>query len=245
MVTVRGQRGGLRLARPASEINVGAVVRRSEADLDMMPCFGAQGACVIKPDCVLAVAVDDALRAFLAVLDGYTLADLVRPRAALARLLRARRSGVTSPAGAGEVETRSVEGEGDRVASLYLRYLHRAGPIALTLLRFAPSTSPAPAGEVIPRVARDRQSVSPAAPFPAPAPATSHSARRTRQQSSTQRIQAKSTCNHSSIRHMRVSLDVRRGDRPAQHAVDPGRVGQHDRQEDHRRHGHHHQCRCD
>ena len=34
------------------------------------------------------VAVDEALRAFLAVLDSYTLADLVRPRMALARLLR-------------------------------------------------------------------------------------------------------------------------------------------------------------
>lgn len=88
VVTVRGQRGGLRLARPASEINVGAVVRRSEADLEMMPCFGSQGECVIQPDCVLAAAVDEALRAFLAVLDSYTLADLVRPRLALARLLR-------------------------------------------------------------------------------------------------------------------------------------------------------------
>ena len=38
--------------------------------------------------------------------------------------------GITSPAGAGEVETRSVEGEGDRVAPLYLL---RADPITLTL----------------------------------------------------------------------------------------------------------------
>jgi Rrf2 family nitric oxide-sensitive transcriptional repressor len=88
VVTVRGQRGGLRLARPANEINVGTVVRRSEADLEMMPCFGTQGACVIKPECVLANAVDEALRAFLATLDSYTLEDLVRPRLGLARLLQ-------------------------------------------------------------------------------------------------------------------------------------------------------------
>jgi Rrf2 family nitric oxide-sensitive transcriptional repressor len=88
VLTVRGQRGGLRLARPAEEINIGAVVRRSEADLEVMPCFGTQGDCVIKPECVLAAAVDEALRAFLAALDSYTLADLVRPRAGLARLLR-------------------------------------------------------------------------------------------------------------------------------------------------------------
>jgi Rrf2 family nitric oxide-sensitive transcriptional repressor len=63
-------------------------VRRSEADLEMVPCFGSQGACVISPECVLANALDEALRAFLATLDRYTLADLARPRVALARLLR-------------------------------------------------------------------------------------------------------------------------------------------------------------
>jgi len=88
VITVRGQRGGLRLARPASEINIGAVVRRAEPDLVLMPCFGAQAACTIQPSCVAAGAIDEALRAFLATLDRYTLADLVQPRAALAGLLR-------------------------------------------------------------------------------------------------------------------------------------------------------------
>jgi Rrf2 family nitric oxide-sensitive transcriptional repressor len=64
------------------------VVRRSETDLAMMPCFGSQGECVIKPECVLANAVDEALRAFMATLDRYTLADLAQPRMPLARLLR-------------------------------------------------------------------------------------------------------------------------------------------------------------
>jgi Rrf2 family transcriptional regulator, nitric oxide-sensitive transcriptional repressor len=98
VVTVRGQRGGLRLGRPAADINVGTVVRRSEADLDMMPCFGSQGECVIKPECVLANAVDEALRAFLATLDGYTLADLVQPRMALSRLLRVNGPVESAPA---------------------------------------------------------------------------------------------------------------------------------------------------
>jgi Rrf2 family nitric oxide-sensitive transcriptional repressor len=98
VVTVRGQRGGLRLARPAAEINVGIVVRRSEADLEMMPCFGSQGDCVIKPECVLATAVDEALRAFLAALDSYTLEDLARPRRGLARLLHMNEPEEASPA---------------------------------------------------------------------------------------------------------------------------------------------------
>lgn len=88
VATVRGQHGGLRLARPAAEINVGAVVRRTEADFDIVPCFGTEAGCAIQPDCALAGMLDEALRAFLAALDRYTLADLVRPRAALALLLR-------------------------------------------------------------------------------------------------------------------------------------------------------------
>ncbi len=96
VITVRGQRGGLRLARPASEINVGAVVRRAEPDLELMPCFGSAAICVIQPECVVAGAVEEALRAFLATLDRYTLADLVQPRSALSALLRV---GVATEAG--------------------------------------------------------------------------------------------------------------------------------------------------
>jgi len=87
VITVRGQRGGLRLARPASEINIGAVVRRAEPDLELMPCFGSKAICVIQPACAASSAIDEALRAFLGTLDRYTLADLVRPRAALTELL--------------------------------------------------------------------------------------------------------------------------------------------------------------
>ena len=86
--TMRGQRGGMRLARPAGEINIGAVVRRTEADMELVPCFGADAGCAIQPDCVLSGVLDTALRAFLDVLDRYTLADLLAPRAALASRLR-------------------------------------------------------------------------------------------------------------------------------------------------------------
>jgi Rrf2 family nitric oxide-sensitive transcriptional repressor len=88
VVTVRGQHGGLRLGRPADEINLGAVVRRTEAEFTIVPCFGSGQDCAIRPECVLSSVLDDALSAFLAVLDRRTLADLVAPRAALAQLLR-------------------------------------------------------------------------------------------------------------------------------------------------------------
>lgn len=88
--TVRGRRGGLRLARPASAIRVGAVLRATEGDLALVECFGPPGGCAIEPACGLRGALHEALAAFLAVLDGYTLADLVaRRRAPLVRLLEA------------------------------------------------------------------------------------------------------------------------------------------------------------
>ncbi len=86
--TVRGQHGGLRLARAPEAINIGAVVRRTEPDLDIAPCFASGAACCIQPACVLQGALGDALAAFLAVLDRLTLADLVRPRRPLSELLR-------------------------------------------------------------------------------------------------------------------------------------------------------------
>jgi Rrf2 family nitric oxide-sensitive transcriptional repressor len=84
---MRGQRGGLRLGRPATEISIGAVVRRAEPDLHLAPCFGEPNCCTIQADCVLANVLAEALAAFLSVLDRYTLADLVARPAGLCGLL--------------------------------------------------------------------------------------------------------------------------------------------------------------
>lgn len=88
VTTVRGQRGGLRLARAPEQINIGQVVRRSESDLDLVPCFGSQADCMIQPACVFASAIGEALGAFMTALERYTLADLVQPQAALSTLLQ-------------------------------------------------------------------------------------------------------------------------------------------------------------
>ena len=86
--TTRGMNGGLRLARPAAEINVGEVVRRMEPDMALVPCMQPLGgSCPIVPNCVLLSAMEDARAAFLEVLDGYTLANLAVPRAKLRKLL--------------------------------------------------------------------------------------------------------------------------------------------------------------
>jgi Rrf2 family nitric oxide-sensitive transcriptional repressor len=85
--TVRGRNGGMRLAKPAASINLGAVVRRTEADMELVPCFDDAELCAIGGACKLQAALREALAAFLAVLDRYSLADLVAPRRRLAFLL--------------------------------------------------------------------------------------------------------------------------------------------------------------
>ena len=83
ILTLRGQHGGLRLARPAAEISVGGVVRTTEPDMALAPCPD----CVIQPGCVLASILDQALTAFMTVLDQRTVADLVAKPGALLPLL--------------------------------------------------------------------------------------------------------------------------------------------------------------
>jgi Rrf2 family transcriptional regulator, nitric oxide-sensitive transcriptional repressor len=86
--TMRGKGGGLRLARPAERIGLGEVVRHTEPDMALVPCFDPLCApCPIIPACGLRGALYEARRAFLAVLDRYSLADLVTRRAELGRLL--------------------------------------------------------------------------------------------------------------------------------------------------------------
>ncbi|RFF27246.1 MULTISPECIES: Rrf2 family transcriptional regulator [unclassified Wenzhouxiangella] len=90
--STRGSGGGIRLGRPPESINIGHVVRDMEPDFGLVECFRPENRCIITPACILPRMLDEALRAFLAVLDQYTLADLVTPKAGpeMARILRIR-----------------------------------------------------------------------------------------------------------------------------------------------------------
>jgi Rrf2 family nitric oxide-sensitive transcriptional repressor len=77
--TLRGKGGGMRLPRPASEINLGAVVRAIEPDFQLVECFGNAGACVLTRRCGVTGVLDGALREFMAHLDRHTLADVLPP----------------------------------------------------------------------------------------------------------------------------------------------------------------------
>ena len=87
--TVRGRAGGIRLARRPQDIGIGALVRATEEEFPLAECMqqDASRACVISPACRLRGMLDEALAAFLAVLDGYTLADVLHNRSALGPLL--------------------------------------------------------------------------------------------------------------------------------------------------------------
>ncbi len=83
--SVRGRGGGIRLGRPAEAINLGALVRATEDDFQLVDC----GRCVVAPACGITGVLGEALAAFLAVLDRYTLADMLTSRLKLAELLLA------------------------------------------------------------------------------------------------------------------------------------------------------------
>ncbi|MFO1413848.1 MAG: Rrf2 family transcriptional regulator [Burkholderiales bacterium] len=89
LTNLRGRGGGLMLARPAREINVGAVVRETEGAAQPAECFAPDNQCTISRVCRLRGVIDEAVNAFYEVLDQYTLDDLVRNRAPLARVMYA------------------------------------------------------------------------------------------------------------------------------------------------------------
>ncbi|APH60030.1 RrF2 family transcriptional regulator [Granulibacter bethesdensis] len=74
--SVRGRSGGLLLGRPADQITVGELVRRTEDGFHLVECAG----CAARPGCQAPSILAEATKAFLAVLDRYTLADVVRDK---------------------------------------------------------------------------------------------------------------------------------------------------------------------
>jgi len=85
--TVRGRSGGLRLGMEPDQINLGDVVRRTEPDFKMVECFDrAQNACILASSCGLQGVLNRATSAYLEVLDGVTLADLLGNSRSLRKL---------------------------------------------------------------------------------------------------------------------------------------------------------------
>jgi|SRR5450631_2472190 Rrf2 family nitric oxide-sensitive transcriptional repressor len=88
LANVRGKGGGMTLAMPPERVQIGQVVRAAEGEAMPAACFGsAPKRCSIVRICRLRGVLQEAVDAFYAVLDCYTLADLTQNRSALAKVL--------------------------------------------------------------------------------------------------------------------------------------------------------------
>jgi Rrf2 family nitric oxide-sensitive transcriptional repressor len=73
-----GRSGGVTLGREAQLIRLGEVVRIAEPNMQLVECFDREtNTCRISPACSLKRMFKEALDAFIASLNGYTLADVL------------------------------------------------------------------------------------------------------------------------------------------------------------------------
>ena len=78
VTTIRGRSGGVRLNRQPAEINLGALVTKTEANMNLVSCYRTDStSCPEAPGCQLAGVFCEALGAFLTVLDSHTLQDVL------------------------------------------------------------------------------------------------------------------------------------------------------------------------
>ncbi len=96
--TTRGRGGGFRLAKPAEDIVIGDVIRLTEGRLDVVECFNPEkNTCPLIGICKLSQAIQKATRAFMAVLDDLTLADIAANRGELLNRIAPIEEGIVAP----------------------------------------------------------------------------------------------------------------------------------------------------
>lgn len=92
ILTTRGRAGGMRLAIAPKEINIGQIVRQTEPHMNLLECFDAEiNSCPLIAACVLKNALYQARKAFMDVLDAYTLADMLGNQNHVKNLLNSER----------------------------------------------------------------------------------------------------------------------------------------------------------
>lgn len=86
--TIRGRGGGIRLSVEPISINVGELVRKTEDDFHLVECFDPnKNMCVLSQACQLKGVLYEALQAYFAVLDRYTIADFLHNKDEIQSLL--------------------------------------------------------------------------------------------------------------------------------------------------------------
>lgn len=76
--TIRGKNGGMRLAHPPEAIPLGEVVRDMENDMALVECLAGKQDCTLVGQCGLPAILTGALAQFMAYLNSYSLADLLK-----------------------------------------------------------------------------------------------------------------------------------------------------------------------
>jgi Rrf2 family nitric oxide-sensitive transcriptional repressor len=91
--TTRGRHGGFALAMPPDRIRIGEVVQRTEGTMTLVECFDRDtNTCPLTRACGLKGALGEAVNAFLAVLDRYSLADFIAEPRWVTRAIALHRS---------------------------------------------------------------------------------------------------------------------------------------------------------
>ncbi len=90
--TIRGKNGGILMAARPETINLGKLISQLEPNFDLVPCFNKETAnCCIAPVCKLKSVLFEAQKAFMGVLESYTLADVLHNKNDLSSLLNISR----------------------------------------------------------------------------------------------------------------------------------------------------------
>lgn len=88
ITTVRGRAGGVKLARPPEELNVGQIARKTECGPPLVECMElTTNSCPLVEACRFRPVLARSLEAFFSVLDEYTVADLIAEPAELRRAM--------------------------------------------------------------------------------------------------------------------------------------------------------------
>lgn len=98
LITQRGRNGGFKLARDPQEIIIGDVVRLTEGPLDLVECFNpVSNTCPLIGICKLSSAFQAATKAFMAVLDDLTLADIASNKSELLTRIAPLEKAIVAP----------------------------------------------------------------------------------------------------------------------------------------------------
>ena len=94
--SIRGQGGGIELARPPEEIVIGQVVLDFEGNLHLLECVGVENVCTIQPGCRLRGVLAHAERLQRDYLNSVRLSDVVRPGGKLLEITRPEPAAATA-----------------------------------------------------------------------------------------------------------------------------------------------------